>query len=117
MTTKVMKSLNTRYRRKKSKLIHTLDSVIYRILARNPEMEWEISDIQDEIESDWGIRPYGATILRHANNFYREHHIPLFYKTSFETDKYRLNTVVDTAEWEEFFKPRPRGRPRKKASI
>lgn len=103
----------TAYQRRTRNLCTHLDRVIYKIMAEEPEKKWELSEIQDRIEDDWGIRPYRATLLRHASDFYGEYHIPLFYKTSFTEDKYKLNTVTAAEEWQNFLKPRPKGRPRK----
>lgn len=103
----------TEYQRKTRNLCTHLDSVIYKILSEDPLAEWDLSEIQDRIELEWGIRPYRATLLRHATAFYQEYHIPLFYKSSFTDDKYRLNDSINTEEWQAFFKPRPKGRPRK----
>jgi len=108
-----MKDNSLEYQRRRHYLCAHLDREIYKILSQNPMAKWEIAEIQDKIEGDWDIRPYRATILRHALSFYCEHHIPLFYKTSFSEDTYRLNTEIGLHEWEEFFKPKPRGRPRK----
>jgi hypothetical protein len=107
----------TEYQRKTRSLCTHLDSIIYKILLEDPLAEWDLSEIQDRIELGWGIRPYCATLLRHAANFYNSHHIPLFYKASFTGDKYKLNNSISTEEWQDFFKPKPKGRPRKRNVI
>jgi len=101
------------YVRKTRNLCTHLDAIIYRIFSENHGAELSIEDIQDKIEEKWDIRPYRATILRHALNFYQEHLIPLICKTGFSMETYRLNTQLHLQEWEEFFKPKPRGRPKK----
>jgi hypothetical protein len=103
----------TVYQRKTRNLCTHLDRTIYKIMAQEPEKEWYLSEIQDYIENEWGIRPYRATLLRHAMDFYGEHHIPLVYKISFNEDKYKLNTLLSAEKWQEYFKPRQKGRPRK----
>lgn len=109
----VMRQKNASYERRKHYVSRHLDQIIYEILIDEPATEWGLSEIQDKIETYWHIRPYGATLLRHAFNFYQEHHIPLFYKTGFSADTYKLNTQIDSQEWQDFFKPKPKGRPRK----
>lgn len=103
----------TEYQRKTRSLCTHLDSVIYKILSEDPLAEWDLSEIQDKVELEWGIRPYRATLLRHSSNFYRDHHIPLFYKVNLTSTKYKLNDSISTEEWQEFFKSKPKGRPRK----
>jgi len=105
---------DTVYQRKRRNLSTHLNEIAYRILATDPLADWDLPEIQDKIQEEWGIRPYRATLLRHASNFYQKHHIPLFYKTSFTEDKYRLNTLISSEDWERFFKPKPKGRPRKR---
>lgn len=92
------------------KLSYYLEREVYKILAREPLSEWDLSEIQSEIEQDWGIRPKKTTILKRATNFYSKHHIPFVYRAGFNSDKYKLNTDVDQKQLKAVLFPK-RGRP------